>query len=82
MNHGWNFLLPQCASAGSVDGPERVQLLQQKGITIWLTGLSASGKVSSLSGVRYSQLLRFSSVDHRVCAGAASAKVQEILLPT
>ncbi|KAI0758312.1 adenylylsulfate kinase [Irpex lacteus] len=30
--------------AGSVDGPERARLLSQKGITIWFTGLSASGK--------------------------------------
>ncbi|EJD02605.1 adenylylsulfate kinase [Fomitiporia mediterranea MF3/22] len=29
---------------GSVGSEERTQLLQQKGITIWLTGLSASGK--------------------------------------
>jgi len=29
---------------GSVDIKERVDFLQQKGITIWLTGLSASGK--------------------------------------
>ena len=31
--------------AGTVDSEERTQLLGQKGITIWLTGLSASGKV-------------------------------------
>jgi len=30
--------------AGSVNSTERVELLQQKGVTIWLTGLSASGK--------------------------------------
>jgi len=30
--------------SGSVNFEERVDLLQQKGITIWLTGLSASGK--------------------------------------
>ncbi|KAH9986521.1 adenylylsulfate kinase [Russula compacta] len=29
---------------GSVNTEERVDLLQQRGITIWLTGLSASGK--------------------------------------
>lgn len=29
---------------GSVDAAERAQLLQQKGVTIWFTGLSASGK--------------------------------------
>ncbi|KAI0029313.1 adenylylsulfate kinase [Vararia minispora EC-137] len=29
---------------GSVDAAERTNLLQQKGVTIWLTGLSASGK--------------------------------------
>ncbi|KAI0253979.1 adenylylsulfate kinase [Lactifluus subvellereus] len=31
-------------SKGSVDASERVNLLRQKGVTIWLTGLSASGK--------------------------------------
>ncbi|EIW82940.1 adenylylsulfate kinase [Coniophora puteana RWD-64-598 SS2] len=30
--------------AGSVDVQERVDLLKQRGVTIWLTGLSASGK--------------------------------------
>ena len=30
--------------AGSVDAKERVELLKQRGVTIWLTGLSASGK--------------------------------------
>ncbi|KAF7792281.1 hypothetical protein EIP86_003317 [Pleurotus ostreatoroseus] len=29
---------------GSVDGPERARLLDQKGVTVWFTGLSASGK--------------------------------------
>ncbi|KAH8118893.1 adenylylsulfate kinase [Phellopilus nigrolimitatus] len=29
---------------GSVESAERVELLKQKGVTIWLTGLSASGK--------------------------------------
>ena len=33
------------AYTGSVEPAERRELLQQKGITIWLTGLSASGKV-------------------------------------
>jgi hypothetical protein len=32
---------------GSVTSAERTNLLEQKGVTIWLTGLSASGKVSS-----------------------------------
>jgi len=30
--------------SGSVDAEERVKLLGQKGVTVWLTGLSASGK--------------------------------------
>jgi len=30
--------------AGAIDAPERAEFLSQKGITIWLTGLSASGK--------------------------------------
>ncbi|KAF7298271.1 Adenylyl-sulfate kinase [Mycena chlorophos] len=29
---------------GSVDSQERVELIGQKGVTVWLTGLSASGK--------------------------------------
>jgi len=29
---------------GSVSRPERQQLLNQKGVTVWMTGLSASGK--------------------------------------
>ena len=33
---------------GSVTNLERTQLLGQKGVTVWLTGLSASGKVWSL----------------------------------
>jgi adenylylsulfate kinase len=32
---------------GSVESSERVGLLKQKGVTIWLTGLSASGKVTA-----------------------------------
>lgn len=32
-------------SSGSVTSAERTKLLNQKGVTIWLTGLSASGKV-------------------------------------
>ena len=31
---------------GSVESSERIDLLKQKGVTIWLTGLSASGKAS------------------------------------
>jgi hypothetical protein len=34
------------AIAGFVEQAERFSLLNQKGVTIWLTGLSASGKVS------------------------------------
>jgi len=30
--------------AGAVSRPERQQLLNQKGVTVWMTGLSASGK--------------------------------------
>ena len=33
-------------SKGSVGIAEREQLLNQKGVTIWFTGLSASGKVN------------------------------------
>lgn len=36
------------SQSGSVTPVERVELLGQKGVTIWLTGLSASGKVRSL----------------------------------
>lgn len=34
---------------GAVADNERSELLNQKGATIWLTGLSASGKVRSAS---------------------------------
>ena len=34
---------------GSVQPSERTDLLKQKGVTVWLTGLSASGKVSDQS---------------------------------
>lgn len=34
--------------SGSVTTEERSELLGQKGVTIWFTGLSASGKVSLL----------------------------------
>jgi len=33
-------------SSGSISPGERSELLKQKGVTIWLTGLSASGKVT------------------------------------
>lgn len=33
---------------GAVDQKERAELLGQQGLTIWLTGLSASGKVGYL----------------------------------
>jgi len=36
------FIMP---GSGSVESEERIQLLDQKGVTIWFTGLSASGKV-------------------------------------
>ncbi|PPQ89544.1 hypothetical protein CVT25_012216, partial [Psilocybe cyanescens] len=38
------FLNHLCEPTGSVTGAERSQFLGQKGVTIWLTGLSASGK--------------------------------------
>ncbi|KAI0930394.1 Adenylyl-sulfate kinase [Taiwanofungus camphoratus] len=50
---------------GSVDGPERVQLLQQKGITIWLTGLSASGK-STIACALEQHLLKFKKFCYRL----------------
>lgn len=34
---------------GAIDARERAELLKQKGITIWLTGLSGSGKVCVVS---------------------------------
>lgn len=33
---------------GSVSPGERSELLKQKGVTVWLTGLSASGKVTDI----------------------------------
>lgn len=45
---GWTPLLigADFRTAGSVSYEERSQLVGQKGATVWLTGLSASGKVS------------------------------------
>jgi adenylylsulfate kinase len=37
-------------NTGSVTSFERAELLKQKGATIWLTGLSASGKVRVVPG--------------------------------
>lgn len=37
------------ACAGAVERQERVRFLGQRGLTIWLTGLSASGKVNQVA---------------------------------
>src|SRR5947209_5702618 len=42
--------------AGAVSRREREQLLNQKGVTVWLTGLSASGK-STIASILEQQLL-------------------------
>lgn len=41
---------------GSVSRDERHSLLNQKGVTVWLTGLSASGKVRLLQAVPQAHL--------------------------
>ena len=72
---------------GSVTSSERATFLQQKGITIWLTGLSASGKVS-LSHLNFlldvtihvNDNAHKNLVYHCVCFGAAFASSQEVCL--
>jgi hypothetical protein len=55
---GQHFIAPTMAAnitfhPGSVGSSERSDLLKQKGVTIWLTGLSASGKVGKKIDVLY-----------------------------
>ena len=60
---------------------ERAQLLGQKGATIWLTGLSASGKVRTLV-LDLKLIIETWLVDYRVCSGAAPFASTQICLPT
>ncbi|EPQ57407.1 adenylylsulfate kinase [Gloeophyllum trabeum ATCC 11539] len=50
---------------GSVDAAERAQLLGQKGITIWFTGLSASGK-STIACALEQHLLHLHKFSYRL----------------
>jgi len=50
---------------GAVDAVERVELLKQKGITIWLTGLSASGK-STIACALEQHLLHLQKFSYRL----------------
>jgi len=50
---------------GAVDARERVELLKQKGITIWLTGLSASGK-STIACALEQHLLHLQKFSYRL----------------
>ena len=50
---------------GSVSSEERSQLLQQKGVTIWLTGLSASGK-STIACALEQHLLHLKKFTYRL----------------
>ncbi|KAI0312569.1 Adenylylsulfate kinase-domain-containing protein [Amylostereum chailletii] len=50
---------------GSVDPGERSTLLQQKGVTIWLTGLSASGK-STIACALEQHLLHLHKFSYRL----------------
>jgi len=51
--------------AGSVNATERVELLKQKGVTIWLTGLSASGK-STIACALEQHLLHLHKFSYRL----------------
>jgi len=51
--------------AGSVEAQERVSLLKQKGVTIWLTGLSASGK-STIACALEQHLLHLHKFSYRL----------------
>ncbi|KAH7921641.1 adenylylsulfate kinase [Leucogyrophana mollusca] len=50
---------------GSVDYSERVELLKQKGVTIWFTGLSGSGK-STISCALEQRLLHLHKFTYRL----------------
>ncbi|KZT72043.1 adenylylsulfate kinase [Daedalea quercina L-15889] len=50
---------------GSVDGAERSELLRQRGVTIWLTGLSASGK-STIACALEQHLLHLRKFSYRL----------------
>ncbi|KAG1742853.1 adenylylsulfate kinase [Suillus lakei] len=50
---------------GSVDAQERVSLLKQTGVTVWLTGLSASGK-STIACALEQQLLHLHKFTYRL----------------
>ncbi|KIK03537.1 hypothetical protein K443DRAFT_131361 [Laccaria amethystina LaAM-08-1] len=50
---------------GSVTGTERTQLLLQKGVTVWLTGLSASGK-STIACALEQHLLKLQKFAYRL----------------
>ncbi|GBE80972.1 adenylylsulfate kinase [Sparassis latifolia] len=50
---------------GSVDGTERSELLKQKGVTVWLTGLSASGK-STIACALEQHLLHIHKFSYRL----------------
>jgi len=50
---------------GAVDTVERVELLKQKGVTIWLTGLSASGK-STIACALEQHLLHLQKFSYRL----------------
>ncbi|KAK7444503.1 Adenylyl-sulfate kinase [Stygiomarasmius scandens] len=50
---------------GSVSSEERVSLLKQKGVTIWLTGLSASGK-STIACALEQHLLHLNKFTYRL----------------
>lgn len=50
---------------GSINATERVELLKQKGVTIWLTGLSASGK-STIACALEQHLLHLHKFSYRL----------------
>jgi len=50
---------------GSVDATERAELLQQRGVTVWLTGLSASGK-STIACALEQHLLHLRKFSYRL----------------
>lgn len=61
--------------AGAVDTTERAQLLKQKGITLWFTGLSASGKVSRMTNACSSD-----SDHRRDCQSTVACALEQNLL--
>ena len=85
---GQHFIAPTMAAnitfhPGSVGSSERCDLLKQKGVPIWLTGLSASGKVRKKSmPSMVMQMAHEYSVHNRLCVRATPVAPTQVLVQT